>query len=263
MSAHAMSWMIAVLGQATEAGGGDPASAVRVQSIWDFILKGGPMMIPIGVCSLIALAVSFERFLCLRRGRVIPSGFLPGIRKILGNSDDREDALAYCRKSGSAIANIFAAAIKKLGRPVEQVEKHVQEAGEREVLKLRKNLRGLSVIASIAPLMGLLGTIFGMIKAFQTVAISAETLGKAELLAKGIYEAMITTAAGLLLAIPVLIAYHYFSARIDRLVCEMDQITVGFIEEYAEVERQPMAVTPPFRVPREEAPEPAGVMEST
>ncbi len=201
------------------------------------------MMIPIGLCSLVALTVIIERLTTLRRQNVIPTKFLPGLRKILGNGDpepsaldcpeNSEEMLEYCRENGSPIANVFAAGIKKLGTSVELIEKRVQEAGQREVLKLRKYLRSLAVIASIAPLMGLLGTIFGMITAFQTVATSAESLGKAELLAKGIYQAMITTAAGLMVAIPVLVAYHWITAKIDRLVTDMDQMTVDFVEEYA------------------------------
>ncbi len=237
-------WGLAVLGQAADtAGGADSASSVKIQSILDFVLKGGPMMIPIGLCSLVALTVIIERLTSLRRRNVIPTKFLPGLRKILGNGDaepsaldfpeNKEETLEYCRESGSPIANVFAAGIKKLGTSVELIEKHIQEAGQREVLKLRKYLRSLSVIASITPLMGLLGTIFGMITAFQTVATSAESLGKAELLAKGIYQAMITTAAGLMVAIPVLVAYHWLTAKIDRLLTEMDQMTVDFVEEYA------------------------------
>ena len=132
------------------------------------------------------------------------------------------------------MANVFEAGIKKLKAPVEVLEKHIQDAGQREVLKLRKNVRALSVIASISPLLGLLGTIFGMIMAFQTVAMSADALGKTELLAEGIYMAMITTAAGLSVAIPVLIMYHWISAKIERLVMEIDQMTVEFIEEFSE-----------------------------
>ena len=148
-------------------------------------------------------------------------------------ADDKDEALEYCRANSSPVANVFAAGIKKLGESVELVERHIQEAGQREVLKLRRYLRSLVVIASISPLLGLLGTIFGMITAFQTVAASSEALGKAELLAKGIYEAMITTAAGLLVAIPVIVAYHMISAKVDRLVDEMDRMAVEFVEEHA------------------------------
>jgi biopolymer transport protein ExbB len=217
-----------LLGQA------DAAPATQIQSVWDFVLKGGPMMIPIGLCSLIALTVIVERMASLRRRNVIPPDFLPGLKSLMDDQDSgRAQALEYCENSSSPLAAILAAGIKRLSESVDLLEKHIQDAGQRAVLGLRKYLRTLSVIASICPLMGLLGTIFGMIKAFQTVASSGEALGKTELLAEGIYQAMITTAAGLLVAIPVMIAYHWISSRIDRLVAEMDRMTVEFVEEYA------------------------------
>jgi biopolymer transport protein ExbB len=166
---------------------------------------------------------------------VIPSRFLPGLKKLLReHPGDRKRAAAYCKKNASPVANVFGAGIKKLGAPIEVMERHIQEAGQREVLKLRKFVRALSVIAAITPLMGLLGTIFGMINAFQTVALSGESLGKAELLAEGIYEAMITTAAGLLVAIPVLVCYHWVTAKIERLVMDIDLMTVDFLEDYSD-----------------------------
>jgi biopolymer transport protein ExbB len=208
-------------------------------------MKGGPMMIPIGLCSLVALAVVIERLVVLRRKNIIPPKFLPELKKTLGdNGDNRDEALELCQENGSPIANVLAAGIKRLTEPVERLERQIQEAGQREVLKMRKFLRALAVVASIAPLMGLLGTIFGMIIAFQTVATSGEALGKAELLAKGIYQAMITTAAGLMLAIPVLIAYHWISAKIDALVSEIDQLTVDFVEDYAQPRLQGDANAP-------------------
>ena len=214
---------------------GGAGSAAQIGSVWDFIVKGGPIMIPIALCSLVALTVVIERLLSLRRRRVLPPSFVPGLKKVFKESNgDKDKALAYCSRHASPLADVFAAGIKRLGDAVESVEKRIQEAAQREVIKLRKYLRSLSVIASIAPLMGLLGTIFGMIIAFQTVATSGEALGKAELLAKGIYQAMITTAAGLLVAIPVLIAYHWISSKIDHLVCEMDSLTVAFFEDYVD-----------------------------
>ncbi len=237
MSWIATSWGLVFLGHAAGPAGtaAEAASSGQIQSVWDFVVKGGPMMIPIGILSLVALAVIIERLASLRRGNVIPSQFLPGVQAVLRNGlEDRTAAVEYCQDNGSPVANIFATGIKRLGEPIELLEKHIQEAGQREVRKLRKFLRLLAVTASIAPLMGLLGTIFGMIKAFQTVATSGEALGKAELLAKGIYEAMITTAAGLLVAIPALIAYHWISAKIEHLVAEMDRMTCEFVEEYAE-----------------------------
>ncbi len=222
-----------MLGQGTGADVVPAPESVAVQSVWDFILKGGPMMIPLAICSLVALAVIVERIMSLRRNRVIPPGFMDGLKAEMKNgTEDHAQAVDFCRRNGSPIANILAAGIRKLAKPIEVVEKHIQDAGEREMVRLRKYLRLLSVVAAIAPLMGLLGTIFGMIRAFQTVAIAPEAMGKTALMAKGIYEAMITTAAGLILAIPVLVCYHWISAKIDRLVFDMDQLTVEFIENH-------------------------------
>lgn len=208
----------------------DAATSVRVESVWDFIVKGGPMMIPIGLCSLVALTVVAERIVSLRRRRVIPPSFLAGLKKQLNGGDDAAGAIRYCSQNGSPVARVFAAGLKRLGGPIEVVERHIQEAGQREVLRLRKYLRVLSVVAAVTPLMGLLGTILGMIKAFQTVALSAEALGKTELLAGGIYQAMITTAAGLVVAIPALICYHWLSAKVQALVMDIDEMTVDLLE---------------------------------
>lgn len=210
-----------------------PPKSMVIGSVWDFIVKGGPVMIPIGACSLIALALIVERSFSLRRGHVIPRGFLDGLRSAMGKPPGNiRHALEYARVNPSPIARVLTAAIKRFHDSEESLSRHVQEAGEREAIKLRKYLRVLWVIASIAPLLGLLGTIFGMIRAFQTVAASAEALGKTEMLATGIYEAMITTAAGLIVAIPALIGYHWLSARIDALVMEIDRAAVDFIEEH-------------------------------
>lgn len=197
-------------------------SGAMVRSVWDFLVKGGPMMIPIGVCSLVALAVIIERWISLRRSGIIPPKFADDIRPKL--KSDWRSALQYCRDNRSPIANIVAAGLRRTDEPIAHREKAMHETGHREVFQMRRRLRLLSVIAALAPILGLLGTIFGMIKAFQTVAASGEALGKTELLAKGIYEALITTAAGLCLAIPTIIAYHWITSRIENAVHEMDYV---------------------------------------
>jgi len=228
-----MGWLgvLDVLAQATSA----PAAATPRLSVWDLTLKGGPVMVPIAIGSLVALAVIVERAISLRRSRIIPAGFMPGLKAVMPNGDgDRTRALDYCRASNTPIARIFAVGIRRLGEPIELLEKHVEEAGQREVLRLRKHLRVLAAIASISTLLGLLGTIMGLIEAFQTVAASGDALGKTELLAGGIYEAMVTTAAGLCVAIPVIISHQWFCARVEHLVGEMDETTLEFVESYAE-----------------------------
>ncbi|MEZ6244149.1 MAG: MotA/TolQ/ExbB proton channel family protein [Phycisphaerales bacterium] len=235
------------------------ASAAGAMSIWEFILKGGVMMIPIGICSLVALAVVVERLMVLSRPRVLPSGLTKKVDDALdeGGPAGIERALDVCRKDDSPLARVLGAGIRRLGRPIELVEKALADAGEWETLQLRKRLRVLSVCASVSPLLGLTGTIFGMITAFQTVANSGEALGKAELLAEGIYEAMVTTAAGLLVAIPALICYHWLSSKIERLASGMDRAAVSLVERYAEPATG-HAIAPPFS-PSSNG-EPAGVV---
>jgi biopolymer transport protein ExbB len=224
---------VGTVGAADPAAAAEAAEAVRIDSVLDFVMKGGIMMIPIGLCSLVTLTVVIERLVSLRRRRIIPASFLPGLKKKLEQSTDRAGALKYCRDDGSPVARVFEAGIRRLGGPIDVVERNIQEAGQREVLNLRKHLRVLSVIAAVSPLLGLLGTIFGMITAFQTVATAADALGRTELLAKGIYEAMITTAAGLIVAIPALICYHWLSAKVQKLVMEIDAMSYEFVEDRA------------------------------
>jgi biopolymer transport protein ExbB len=223
-------WMLLALAQ-TEA---EPALSVSPGSVWDFALKGGLMMIPLGLCSLIVLAVTAERLITLRRRAIVPPRFYPELKRILESKPvDTAEAVRYAEGNASPLARTLAPAVKRLGRPAGLVREKVIEAGEQEVALLRKHTRLLSVIAAVAPLMGLTGTIFGMIKAFQTVASSGEALGRTEMLAAGIYEAMITTAAGLLVAIPSLVFYNWVMARVDRAAHHLSVIGADFIETIA------------------------------
>lgn len=230
-----------LLAQAAQAG-----SATDL-SVWDLVVKGGWVMIPIGLASLVAVTLIVERLISLRRKRVIPPEFLRGLSRVLAEHPGQvQAALDHCQRHPSPMARVFAAGIRHLHAAREVLDQHISEAGDREVFKMRRFLRGLAVIGSIAPLLGLLGTVFGMITAFQTVAASGEALGKTELLAAGIYEALITTAAGLLLAIPVLICHHAFSAHIESLAAEMDHLAAEFIEQHADgrVRAEPARITP-------------------
>ena len=216
-------------------GAADIASAAtQVSSVWEFVLKGGVMMIPIGVCSLIMIAVLAERLLVLRRSNIVPPKFMRGLERVLnaesGVNERRRAGLKYCKDNASPIANVCSAGIRKLGAPADVVEKHLAAEGEHQVFRMRKHLRALAVVAAIAPLLGLLGTIMGMIRAFQTVAISGEALGKTELLAGGIYEAMITTAAGLIVALPAIIGHHWVSAKVEHLAAAMDRIAFELVD---------------------------------
>lgn len=203
-------------------------SAGGIQSVWDFVVKGGPTMAVIGLCSLVALTVIVERLVVLRRGSVIPRDFVTSLNAIAA---DRARAVDLCKSNGSSAAHVLMAALRRRGESIEAVEKAAEEAGRREHTRLRQRMRLLGALPQISTMLGLLGTIFGMIKTFQAVAASGQALGKTELLAKGIFEAWTCTAAGLLVAIPVLIAFHYLMGRIDQLIVELEQLAVDFVED--------------------------------
>jgi biopolymer transport protein ExbB len=199
-------------------------TTIPTKNLLQVLREGGPVMIPIGACSVLLLVFVFERFISLRRGRVIPGPFVKRfLDQIEDGQLDRDAAEGLCEQNGSPAAAIFAAAVRKWGRPSVEVEQAIIDAGERVTNDLRKYLRLLNGISTVSPLLGLLGTVFGMIAAFNEIA-SADAMGRPELLAGGIGEALLTTAAGLCVAIPAMIAHLYFAGRVDRLIMDLDRL---------------------------------------
>ena len=198
------------------------ASAPPRRNALEVLRDGGPMLVPIGACSFVLLIFVFERAICLRRGRVIPGPFVTRfIHQLQEQELDVAKALQLCDENRSPVAEVFAAAVKKWGRTSVEVEQAVLDSGERVANRLRRYLRLFHGIATISPLLGLLGTVLGMIRAFNAVATS-DAMGRPELLAAGISQALLTTAAGLTVAIPAIVAHLYFVGRVDRLVIELD-----------------------------------------
>ena len=198
---------------------------IPIQNLWDIIGSGGVMMIPIGICSLLLVAFVFERAVSLRHGRIIPKPFVRRFLEQMREGElDREQALTLCEESGSPVSEVFAGAVRKWGRPAVEVEQAIIDAGERVTNGLRRYLpRVLNGVATISPLLGLHGTVVGMIRAFNAIATS-DAMGRPELLATGISEALLTTAAGLSVAIPALIFYLFFVSRVDRLIIDIDAL---------------------------------------
>ncbi len=197
---------------------------IPTQDLWSVISQGGPMMYPIGLASLILVAFVFERAISLRRGRVIPKPFVSRfIEQMKQGELNRQQALDLCAENKSPVAAVFAGAIRKWGRPAVEVEQAIIDSGERATNGLRRYLRVINGVATISPLLGLLGTVVGMIKAFNEIATS-DAMGRPELLATGISEALLTTAAGLTVAIPALIFYLFFVSRVDRLIIDIDAL---------------------------------------
>ncbi|MGE0605893.1 MAG: MotA/TolQ/ExbB proton channel family protein [Pirellulales bacterium] len=188
------------------------------------VRKAGLLIWPIVLCSVITLVFVFERMISLRRSRVIPKPFVKRFFHQLREGQlDRAEALSLCEQNGSPIARVLAGAAEKWGRPAVEVEQAVLDAGERAANGLRSYLRVFNGVSTISPLLGLLGTVFGMIKAFNAVA-EANSMGRVNVVASGISEALLTTAAGLAVAIPALIAYWVFVAKVDQLLIEIDAI---------------------------------------
>jgi biopolymer transport protein ExbB len=184
-------------------------------------------MFPLGLASILAVAIAFERSISLRRDRVIPAGFVEKVRELWEKDKSGAEAIVFCDQTGGPMGRIFKSGLMNLSRGEDAVEKAMEDAGYNEIDKLKRSIRSLSYIASLSPLLGLLGTVYGLIGAFQVAA--AGGMGKAELLAKGIYEALVTTAAGLTIAIPVLVAYQFFGHRVDALIDEMDEMGLAFM----------------------------------
>ena len=204
-----------------------PAAAdgsIPTQDLWSIISSGGLLMIPIGVCSFLLLTFVFERTVSLRRRRIIPKPFVTRFVEQLNNGElDRDKALELCEENGSPVSKVFAGAVRKWDHPAVEVEQAIIDAGERVTNDLRRNLRVLNGLATVSPLLGLLGTVVGMIRAFNSIATS-DALGRPELLAAGISEALLTTAAGLSVAIPALICYMFFISRVDKLIIQIDAL---------------------------------------
>jgi biopolymer transport protein ExbB len=211
-------------------GAGEAVESIRTSNIISAIKEGGVLMIPIVFCSFVLVVFVFERLLYLRRGRVIPRPFVRGVIEQLEQQQlDQDEAIALCEENGSPVAELFIAALKKWGRPAVEIEQAVVDAGAHIMGQLKKYLRLFNAISNLTPLLGLLGTVLGMIETFNSIS-TAGAMGRPELLAGGIGTALITTAGGLCVAIPAYSAYVYFLGRADKLILELDAQVSNVIE---------------------------------
>lgn len=236
--------LIPILAQAA------PEGMIPTRSLFDTVVAGGPLLIPIVLASFAMVLIVFERMFSLRRRRVVPRLFIERfLLQLREGALDRDEALERCEENSSHIARVFAAAVRKWGKPAVEVEQAVLDEGERIANVLRRYLRVLNGVSTVSPLLGLLGTVWGMIEAFNVIA-SSPAMGRAEMLAGGISVALITTAGGLLVAIPALIFYLYFTGRVDSLVMDIDhygQEIVNLISLEALEDRRASRVSIPRR----------------
>ena len=203
--------------------------------MWQMFLRGGPVMWPIFLCSVFALAIIIERFWYLRRIQIDSRQFLQRILEKMKRHQIKE-ALELCEAAKNPLAQVIKAGILKYDRPRQQIKEAIEDAALCEEPHLEKNMTALATIAHISPLLGLLGTVLGMVRSFQIIqeksaAFAAVSPGE---LAGGIWQALLTTVAGLVVAIPAFVAYNYLVSRINNFVLEMEKAStelVNFLTE--------------------------------
>jgi biopolymer transport protein ExbB len=207
------------------------ASLIPTGNLLATIRSGGILMLPLLACSFALVVFGIERAVSLRTGRVVPRLFTERLIGRLEAGDiPRGEALDACEADGSPAARVFAAVVRRWGRPAVEIEQAAIDACERELNHLRRYRRIFTGVATIAPLFGLLGTVLGLIRAFNDVA-GAGAMGRPDLLARGFGEALVTTAMGLLVAIPAMVLHWYFTSRVDRLAMRLDETCQRVIDE--------------------------------
>lgn len=210
-----------------------------LEEVYKFLARGGFLMIPIILCLLVALTIFIERIWFLNRRRVLPREFRKLIWKMVRGGNIPE-ASVVCQQNGSPMARIVASALKQAPKGRAAIKEAVQETGHLEMAVLERYVGVLSTIASVAPLLGLLGTVTGMVNVFQKVTVHiVDVEQRTQILASGIWEALITTVAGLTVAIPTYIAYRILEGRVDRLSLEMEEDTLELIDMLAEGPPEP------------------------
>jgi biopolymer transport protein ExbB len=195
--------------------------------VLEIIIAGGWLMAPILLCSTLAVAIIIERFWTLRKNRVIPRELSATVEEWAARHELDQRHIMELR-TGSPLGRIYAAALDNRQRSREVIKEAVEDSGRHVVHELERFLNTLGTIAGISPLLGLLGTVIGMIEVFSTIMIAG--VGDANVLAGGISKALITTAAGLCVAIPALVMHRYFSGRIDAIVVDLEQQTIKLVD---------------------------------
>jgi biopolymer transport protein ExbB len=196
--------------------------------LYEIFIKGGVIMWMILACSVLALSVVIDRFIVIRRAKINVPAFMVRLRGLI-KKGDISGAVSVCMQENSPIANIIRRGLKKYKYGHDRVKESIENAGKQEISKLEKGLPILASIAGIAPLLGFLGTVTGMITAFMTIEDLAGAANPSDL-AGGIWEALLTTASGLIVGIPSLAFYNYFTNRVKKLVGDMETVANDVVD---------------------------------
>lgn len=208
-------------------------------TFWEYMEKGGPVMWPILIFSIICFGFCIERAFVLRRARINVNEFLAKVRKALIVNRSVRDAVKICEQYQGPVASIMKAGLLKYGQPKEDVEKSIENAAMFEMSRLERGLMVIATGANVEPLLGFLGTVTGMINSFDTLA--KQGLSNPGAVASGISEALITTASGLIIAIPLQLLYNYFQSRINKFVRDIETSANMLLETFGEMDRSGIA----------------------
>jgi biopolymer transport protein ExbB len=200
---------------------------IKGKRVFELVTAGGWLMLPIILCSVVAAAIIAERFWALKQEKVVPRNLVAQVWQLHQNRELNNERIKLLRDS-SPLGRILAAGLINMRHEREVMKEAIEETGRQVVLELERFLNTLGTIASITPLLGLLGTVIGMIKVFT--AITAQGVGNPTVLAGGISEALITTATGLAVAIPSLMFYRYFRGKVNMLVIKMEEEALKLVE---------------------------------
>lgn len=197
-------------------------------SLWDLAVKGGWIMIPLALLWIVGLYIFFERYFALRKASKVDSNFMNMIREYV--LDDKLDAAKdLCLRTDTPVARMVAKGIERIGRPMADLSAAIENVGNLEVAKLERGLAMLATVAGGAPMIGFLGTVVGMIQAFYDMSMAGNNLDIA-LLSNGIYTAMVTTVAGLIVGIMAYFGYNFLVARVDRVIFQLEANSLEFVD---------------------------------
>ncbi|MGM9801572.1 MAG: MotA/TolQ/ExbB proton channel family protein [Candidatus Limisoma sp.] len=197
-------------------------------SVWDLCLKGGFIMIPLLILSLVSIYIFVERYLALRKAAADDATFMKRIKDYI-HDGEVESAENLCKKTDTPYARLIGKGISRIGRPMNDVLVAIENVGNIEIARLGKGFTWLATTAAGAPMLGFLGTVTGMVKAFFSLA-SAGNSANISILAGGIYEALVTTVAGLVVGIIALFAYNYLTARVNHIMNQLENKTMEFMD---------------------------------
>ncbi len=197
-------------------------------SIWSLALKGGLVMIPLVILSVVAIYIFIERYFAISRASSEETNFMNNIRDFIHNGRI-DSAKSLCRNNQSPIARMIAKGIVRIGRPLTDINAAIENVGKLEIAKLEKNIAVLATVAGAAPMLGFLGTVIGMVRAFYNMSMAGPNID-ISLLAGGIYEAMITTITGLTVGIIAYICYNILVARIEKVVFMLEARATEFMD---------------------------------